>query len=187
MLRRMNPLEAADTTLFLTINQRTPRTEELNALMYALTTIMNRGDAWVLGLIVASLIDPRRGRRALREVLPSLWLTAVTVEVPIKRLFRRRRPFISIVRAIVVGKKPGGYSFPSGHSAVAFGGALLLTRHFPRMGPIFYLIAALTGFSRIYLGAHYPGDVVTGAAIGSGLAVLFRRLISWLLHSIRRW
>jgi undecaprenyl-diphosphatase len=183
LLRRMNPIEAADTALFLMINHM-PRSEAVNDFMYAVTTLMNRGDGWVLGLLGATLANPRRGRRALIDVLPSLWLTAATVEFPIKHLFRRRRPFISIVRAIVVGKKPGGFSFPSGHSAAAFAGALLLARHYPRCTPLFYMLAVLTGFTRIYLGAHYPGDVLTGAASGTALALLYRRLAEELFDAL---
>jgi len=183
-LRHLSPLQAADTALFLAINQRVPRNEEINALMYALTTIMNRGDGWVLGLLAATLADPRHGRKVLLDVLPALWLATVTVEVPIKSIFKRRRPFISLVRAIVVGRKPSGFSFPSGHSAAAFAGALLLTKHYPRLAPLFYLIASVTGFSRIYLGAHYPLDVLTGATVGTVLAAVYREAIRRVMKEI---
>jgi len=99
----------------------------------------------------------------------------MAVEFPIKYYFRRRRPFIDLVQAIAVGKKPGTYSFPSGHSAASFAGAWLLCRHYPRLAPLWYSVAALVGFSRVYLGAHYPGDVLSGAVLGTLLAEGARR------------
>lgn len=177
LLRRLGPLKAADTALFLAVN-RMPHPPLLNSWMYGLTTIMNRGDGWVLGLLVGTLLNHKRGKRALLDVLPALWLATATVEFPIKRYFRRRRPFIALVEAIVVGKKPGHYSFPSGHSAAAFGGAWLISRHYPRLTPLLYAIAATVGFSRVYLGAHYPGDVMSGATSGMLLSALYRYIIA---------
>lgn len=176
LLRRLKPLSAADAAVFLTVN-RMPHSPAVNSFMYALTTIMNRGDGWVLGLLVATLLNRKRGKRAMLDVLPALWLATATVEFPIKRFFRRRRPFISLVQAIVIGKKPGQYSFPSGHSAAAFGGAWLLSRHFPRLTPLLYAIASLVGFSRVYLGVHYPGDVLSGATSGVVFSAIYRRVI----------
>jgi undecaprenyl-diphosphatase len=86
-----------------------------------------------------------------------------SAEYPVKAYFRRRRPFIDVVRALVVGKEPGSWSFPSGHTCAAFAAAWILGRYWPRTRPIFG-IAATVGYSRVYVGAHYPSDVPTGAA-----------------------
>lgn len=184
LLRRLGPLRKLDTAAFLAINSL-PHPPLADAFFIGLTTAFNRGDAWAAGLIAASLRDSRQ-REVLREVLPALWLTAATVEGPIKQVFRRQRPFISVVRAVVVGRKPGNYSFPSGHSAAAFGGAYLLARHHPRLAPLLFGVAGLVGFSRVYLGAHYPGDVVSGAGVGMALAELFRLVGKGVKRRIRR-
>jgi len=169
VLKRMKPLQAVDARVFLAINHL-PHPPAINSFMYGLTTIMSGGWGWVLGLVVAAVADKKRGLPALNQIVPPLWFATMTVEYPIKYYFRRRRPFIDIVQAIAVGRKPGTYSFPSGHSAAAFAGAWLLRRHYPRLAALWYLIAALVGFSRIYLGAHYPGDVLSGAVSGTALA-----------------
>lgn len=182
LLRRMNWLQRLDSSIFLAINNL-PHPQLANDFFFLLTTIFNRGDAWLAGLIVAALRDPRQ-RKVIVDVLPALWMTSGVVEGPVKQVFRRQRPFVSVVRAIVVGKKPGNYSFPSGHSAAAFAGAYLLARHYPRRTPLFYTIATLVAFSRVYLGAHYPGDVVSGAVVGTVLADVFRRLSSEIAEAI---
>lgn len=176
ILHQMKPYQAVDARLYLAVNHL-PHSALTNRLMYGLTVIMNGGFGWVLGLVFAALIDRRRGRQALLQVLPPLWFATMAVEYPIKYYFRRRRPFIDIVQAIAVGKKPGTFSFPSGHSAAAFAGAWLLRRHYPRLAALWYAIAGLVGFSRIYLGAHYPGDVLSGALAGTTLAEATRWLI----------
>jgi undecaprenyl-diphosphatase len=176
ILKQMKPYHAIDARLFLAINHL-PHTRLTNRLMYFVTTIMNGGFGWVLGLVIAALLNRRRGRQALLQVVPPLWFATMTVEYPIKYYFRRRRPFVDVVQAIAVGRKPGTFSFPSGHSAAAFAGAWLLRRHYPRLAPLWYAIAGLVGFSRIYLGAHYPGDVLSGALSGTAIAEAARWVI----------
>lgn len=195
ILQRMKPLQALDTRLYLLVN-RLPHTRLLNGLMYAITTIMNGGAGWIIGLVAAAFFEKKRGLRALHQVIPPLWFATMTVEYPIKYYFRRRRPFIDIVQAITVGKKPGTFSFPSGHSAAAFAGAWLLRRHYPRLAALWYAIAALVGFSRVYLGAHYPGDVLSGAVTGTVIAEATRWVIDHadepvekhpVARKLRRW
>jgi undecaprenyl-diphosphatase len=176
ILKQMKPYQAIDAQLFLAVNHL-PHPPLANQLMYFVTTIMNGGFGWVLGLTIAALLGRKGGRQALLQVVPPLWFATMTVEYPIKYYFRRRRPFVDIVQAIAVGRKPGTYSFPSGHSAAAFAGAWLLRRHYPRLAPLWYAIAGLVGFSRIYLGAHYPGDVLSGALAGTALAEATRWVI----------
>ena len=111
---------------------------------------MTGGHAWILIIAFSALADRRRALKAL-GVLPAFYLATYSVEFPIKRYFRRRRPFISIVRAIVVGRKPGSYSFPSGQSAAAFAGATVLQTCYPRAPWALFAVAALVAFSRVYL------------------------------------
>ena len=176
ILQRMKPYQAVDARLFLAVNHL-PHTPLLNRLMYGFTMVMTFGWGWVLILLAAALLDKPRGRRALLQALPPLWFATMTVEYPIKYYFRRKRPFIDIVQAVAVGRKPGSYSFPSGHAASAFSGAWLLRYHYPKLTPLWFAIAILTGFSRVYLGVHYPGDVLSGAVAGTTLAEATRWLI----------
>jgi undecaprenyl-diphosphatase len=181
VLKRLKPLDALDANLFLAVNHL-PHTHLLNTFFYGMTVAFNGGAAWYLALGIAALRNRGRMSEILREIALPLTITTALVEFPIKAYFRRRRPFISIIQAIVIGKKPGTWSFPSGHSAAAFGGAWLLNHNFPRRWGLRYVIASLVAFSRIYLGDHYPGDVASGSLLGLVFAMFFR----WLLRDKRK-
>lgn len=176
VLKRLKPLDALDANLFLLINHL-PHTRFLNGFFYSLTTIFNVVAPWYGEMGIAALRDRRKARDILRESFLPLLITSSLTELVIKPYFRRKRPFISIIQAIVIGKKPGTWSFPSGHAAAAFAGAWLLNHQRPRLGLLRYFVASLVGFSRIYLGDHYPGDVATGSLFGLLSAEFFHRLL----------
>jgi len=177
VLKRLKPVDALDANLFLHINHL-PHTHFLNTLFYGLTFAFNGGAAWYIVMGIAALRNRQKTGEFLREIVLPLTITTALVEFPIKAYFRRRRPFITIIQAIVIGKKPGTWSFPSGHSASAFGGAWLLNRKFPGLWGLRYITAGLVAFSRIYLGDHYPGDVASGSLFGLVFAMLFRKLFN---------
>jgi undecaprenyl-diphosphatase len=174
-------LSALDAALYLRINalQFGPRADRALVL---LSSVMHYGEGWALVALMMLIADFRAGLRASLEALPVLWLMMLTVNFPLKRIFRRHRPFIAFVDARVLGPKPKDYSFPSGHTAAAFAGAFLFGAHAPPWAPLFYVIATVVGFSRVYLGVHYPSDVVIGAIVGVSLAGaylgLFRMVVA---------
>jgi undecaprenyl-diphosphatase len=176
LFKRLGPLQAVDAFAFVQINQL-PHRQLSDRFLTRLSWVMTSGAGWLLFLLLATLVDRRRGWKATRAVAPALWLATATVEHPIKKWFRRRRPFVSLIEAIIVGRKPGSYSFPSGHSAAAFAGALLLAREYPACARGFFGLASLVAFSRIYLGVHYPGDVLSGSLLGMVLARIYSRVL----------
>jgi undecaprenyl-diphosphatase len=74
---------------------------------------------------------------------------------------------------------PRTYSFPSGHAASTFGAAFAVSRMWPSGRALWWIIAVLIGYSRIYLGHHYPLDVFGGALVGIGTAL-------WVLGGFHR-
>ena len=89
----------------------------------------------------------------------------------VRYVIDRPRPFITH-EVIVRIAYPINPSFPSGHAATAFMIATILAHRFPKYKYLFYILASLVGISRIYLGVHYPSDVIAGALIGYGITRL---------------
>ena len=157
-------LHAVDRSLLLATN-RLPHTPTSNSWV-AILSDLGRGVGW--GILCGGLaIKGRRAEKvvALRTVL--VMLTAnVVAQGPLKRIFARRRPFHDVVDHIVIGRRTPDHSFPSGHTASSFAAATSLSRAMPQWAPAFLAVALGVGFSRVYLGHHYPSDVVGGALVG---------------------
>jgi membrane-associated phospholipid phosphatase len=103
------------------------------------------------------------------------------VTTGMKKIIHRDRPFITypdIIKRVEVE----GYSFPSGHTSSAFCTATSLSLLFPKWYVIVpsYLYAATVGYSRMYLGVHYPTDVFAGALVGAGCAWLSFKAEKWI-------
>lgn len=129
------------------------------------TKIGTHGLVWLaLGLAVALL-----QRRVLPFVLVALAVLAAD-------------GLASLVKAAVGEKRPTephplvtiphSHSFPSGHTATAFAGAMMLSYLVPRAAPAFFVLAAAIAYSRLYVGVHFPLDVIGGAVIGLLTALL---------------
>jgi membrane-associated phospholipid phosphatase len=175
VLKRLKPLDALDARLFLAINHL-PHTRPLNRFFYSLTLAFQAIVPWYGEMVLTILRHRKDTKKIVRENVVPLLITSTLVELVIKPYFRRKRPFISIIQAIVIGKKPGSWSFPSGHSAGAFAGAWLLSQRSPKWSLPRYITAMLVAFSRIYLGDHYPGDVLSGSLFGLLFAMFFKAM-----------
>ena len=88
------------------------------------------------------------------------------VSYGIKEGTGRPRPFRRYPEPRPLGHVPHDASFPSGHTTMAFASATVLSYFRPRWAPAFFLLAVAIGFSRVYVGVHYPLDVLGGAFLG---------------------
>ena len=88
----------------------------------------------------------------------------------LKEIFERQRPMAVLENVRVLGMKFYTLSFPSGHTTVAFAFATILAFKIPKIRIPVFVIAVLIGFSRVYIGAHFPSDVVAGMVLGCGVS-----------------
>jgi decaprenylphosphoryl-5-phosphoribose phosphatase len=101
----------------------------------------------------------------------------------IKAAVDRERPSAVYAEPDPLVRAPHDHSFPSGHAATSFACATTLTFLAPRLAPAFFLLAAAIAWSRVYVGVHYPLDVLGGAALGVVVAIALRMLLGALRRS----
>ncbi|WP_243751664.1 phosphatase PAP2 family protein [Niastella caeni] len=142
-------------------------TQEISFLIPATVT--------VVGLIDNNKMTLKKGLYLAESAAAATFIT-----YGMKYSFKRSRPYMKIngLSAAGTGNSP---SFPSGHTSVAFASATSLYLAYPKwyVAVPAFTYAAAVGYSRMYLGVHYPSDVLAGAVIGAGSA--------WLMYKANKW
>ena len=148
------------------------RVAPLDRAMYVLSACGDDGRFW----LVASAVEAARVRSPSRFLVLVGWLGAESalVNLVIKRVARRPRPDVVTDHEFWL-RIPTDTSFPSGHAASSALMAVLLSEGSP-FAPLWVVMAAAIGASRVHVGVHHGSDVVAGWALGAGLGASARRL-----------
>jgi undecaprenyl-diphosphatase len=147
----------------------------LNPVFEGLSYAGRFGLLWIVLAAVLAALYRRWGVLLLTVIAVAV---ADWTSIALKTLFDRPRPPLRYPEPKTLVPLPHDASFPSGHAATSFAAATILSFAFPRWAPAFLVLAAAVAFSRVYVGVHYPLDVIGGAALGVLVATALRRLVT---------
>src|SRR3989344_4557005 len=155
-----------DRLVFDFIYHTFPHNFVLDSFFSFLSGIGTWGIVWVFLLIILIAIDEVDDKKDLLTVVVSLVITLLFVVILLKDVFRSPRRDIPLPPPLLFFGRVSTYSFPSSHAALAFAGAYVLSRKHKKGKIYYYVLASFIAFSRIYLGRHFPSDVIGGALAG---------------------
>lgn len=138
----------------------------MNEIMPFITHLGSGGVLWffLAGLMYFSGSDQKK--RAAVLSVAALIVSYILSQELIKNLIDRQRPYLMLEGIELLVKPLHSYSFPSGHTTTSFACAVVMAKSWHRAKWLPLLFAAAIGFSRIYVGVHYPLDVIAGAVLG---------------------
>lgn len=158
----------SEKTILLLI-QNGIRNPVLTPFFVTVTRLGNGGLIWIALAVI--LLIPKKTRKTGCMAALSLLGSLIINNLILKNLTARIRPYEIINGLVPIIRKPTDYSFPSGHTASSFAAACILYRKLPkRFGIPILMLAVLIGFSRLYVGVHYPSDVLFGIISGAGIS-----------------
>lgn len=161
--------------------QEAVRNVILDPVMKIITSLGNAGIFWIL--LTVFLLIPRKTRKIGWMSACALLFSLLINNIFLKNLVARVRPYNAIEGLIPIIKKPSEFSFPSGHAGSSFASACVLYRKLPKkFGVPLLVLAILIAFSRLYVGVHYPTDVLAGAVTG----IVCSYLGEWLVSLIEK-
>ncbi len=141
------------------------RSPVLDSAIPILSQSANNAVLWMGTASLIAILGGRRGRRIAAEALVAVGVTSAVANLAAKNLVRRTRPASSVP----IGRrleKPDSSSFPSGHTASAAAFSSVVGGEIGAMYLPINIAAGAVGFSRVYTGVHYPGDVLAGWVLG---------------------
>lgn len=145
------------------------RNAVLDPVMTTITQFGDGGIFWIMMAVLMFCIGKTR-KTGLACAL-SMIIGLVVTNLLLKNLVARVRPYDLIEGLTVLVSKPHDWSFPSGHTTNALAAAWVMFTRLPRKyGVPALILALLIAFSRMYVGVHYPTDVLGGIVVGCGAA-----------------
>lgn len=142
----------------------------MDIIMEAVTFLGEAGWLWILIGLVLSILP--KTRKIGFTVLGALIINLLLCNVILKPLVERTRPYDIREIELILSHIPTDFSFPSGHTSASFAAAVAIFIYNKKWGGAAVALAALIGFTRLYLYVHFPTDVLAGAVLGVLCAII---------------
>lgn len=176
----LSGIERLDNDIMIDLAEH--RTPEKTAFFRFMSNTYKYGDIGVpAALLVGGVVGNDQQMRQNALYVASSTALSYGLTYLMKVIIKRPRPFISNLKIVPVYKAEH-YSFPSGHTSSTFATATALSIAYPKWYVIApaYFWAGSIGYSRMYLGVHYPTDVAGGVVVGAGSAATMLLLKNWM-------
>ncbi len=144
-------------------------TPSLDVIAVGLSAIGRGGVVWFAVALWLAICRARL-RAGVCQLVLALIVTGVMTDGILKPLVHRPRPFVTLSAIHLIDLRPKTHSFPSGHASAAAAAALVLSAIVPEGRVMWWSLAALIAASRVFVGAHYPLDVIAGLILGLACA-----------------
>lgn len=168
----------------LLLIQEYVRNPLLNKIMILITSLGNGGLIWIAATIL--LLIPKKTRKVGIMSAVALLGSLIINNNILKNIVQRPRPFVTFTELQIIIPTPSEFSFPSGHTASSFAAAGVFYKNLPKkIGVPAIILAGVIGLSRLYVGVHYPTDVIAGVIMGLLLSFMAEQLVNFVSKKLK--
>lgn len=178
----LKSLDAIDRDLLLWVHNNH------NSIFDRLMPFITDADNWIIPIFLLIIFlgfkGGKKGKIALALLIISLSLSDSICAQILKPFFERIRPSHSAMEGLnLLVSKGGKWSMPSNHASNIFSLAVILSYFYDRIKIPLFVLASLIGISRVYVGVHYPGDVIIGGLFGYSIG--WSVITLWVIIKMR--
>ncbi|MBM7855046.1 undecaprenyl-diphosphatase [Desulfohalotomaculum tongense] len=164
LLTALHIIQQIDAEMFMQVYQW--RRPFLDKIMPFITHLGSGGVLWLTCALLMYITGSEQKKRAALLTVVALTFSYFLSQELLKNVIERERPYLVLAGIKTLVQPLDSYSFPSGHTATSFACAVVLAKSWRRFKWLPVFLALAIGFSRVYVGVHYPLDVIAGAVLG---------------------
>lgn len=182
----MSYLLSIDTSITNKLSTIVPHNNFFNIVFAFFSLVGGSIVWWIIAAILLFIYEEHRNHKFISYFIGSFATVYVIVNIILKNIFMRQRPILTDFNRLQLISTvcPSDFSFPSTHAATAFAAATTLSFFDPKRKYVYYFIALIVSYSRIYLGCHFVIDTIVGGLLGWLISKII--LLSYVSYKKKR-